>query len=125
MAEWGHRVRFEVIADAEMPIVTDKILWYAIGMGGRIDRLPPEYLDAISRSVLTAHPRSFNRRALLYCLVSGRFKRSVHPWLAGLTEDQVLALCSQWERAYRSRRRRDDELEHERFRGLQTAGRVV
>lgn len=111
----GHRVRFDLVADEPMPIVTDKILWYGLGVGGRVFDLPRGYQDAIARAVQTAHPRSFNRRALLYCLVSGRFKSSSHRKLTGLTEDEARKLCRDWERAASNRRRRDDELEFTRF----------
>lgn len=72
-----------------MPIVSHKILWYAFGMGGRIFDLPPQYQDAVAASVAMAHPRSFYRRALLYCLASGRFRPSTHPRVVGLTVDEL------------------------------------
>lgn len=122
--KWGHCVRFDLIADRPMPIVTDKILWYGLGVGGRIFDLPRHYQDAVARAVQTAHPRSFNRRALLYCLVSGRFKPSTHRKLTGLTVDEVRVLCRDWKRAAASRRRRDDELEFERFATAPTCDKI-
>ena len=71
-----------------MPVVSHKILWYAFGMGGRIFDLPRQYQDAVARSVTVAHPQSFYRRAVVYCMTSGRFKPSTHPMIAGLTTDE-------------------------------------
>ena len=93
-----------------MPIVTSKIPWYAFGMGGRIFDLPPNYQRAVADIVTNSHPRSIKRRAVIYCLVCGRFNSSVHPRLAKLTADQVYELCRSWERGAPGRRRRDREL---------------
>lgn len=114
---YGHRARFDVSADADMPIVTDKILWYAFGMGGRIFDLPRQYQDAIARTVIIAHPQSFYRRELLYCLVSGRFARSMHPQLVGLNQDEVRELCNALARRYRRTRRQkvQDEIARARL----------
>lgn len=102
-----HRDRFSDVTDADMPVVSHKILWYGFGVGGRIFDLPRQYQDAVAQAVVQAHPSSFYRRALLYCLVSGEFRRSTHPQVTGLTVDEL-------------RRRTSDRIQSARHRrGLQ------
>lgn len=113
--KWGHRARFDLITDRVMPIVTESILWYGLNSGGRIFDLPSHYQHAIAEAVTRAHPDALSRQALVYCLVSGRFRPSIHPQLAGLSPDEVYDLCERWRRAAPGRRRRDDLLEFELF----------
>lgn len=93
----GHRERFRLVSDRPMPITSDSVVSLAQGMGGRICDLSPSYLDAVAESLVWAHPRSIFRRALLYALVSDRFRRSRHGTLAGLTPRLVRRLMREWE----------------------------
>lgn len=64
------------------------LIWYARGAGGRICDLPPKHLDMIAEAIIHAHPK-YVTRPVRELLVSGRFIRSQHWQLRGVTLAQL------------------------------------
>lgn len=98
--------------DKPMPITTQTVTEYALGAGGRLCDLPPNYLDAVAAANLRVYPYSLPIR-LADLLVSGRFRRSHHPLardlsLAELRADRSRrssAACAAWRERHGDRAR--------------------
>lgn len=102
MSIYGHQARHDVVCDTKTPSTSEWVVTYVQGIGGRIFDLPANYQAAAAEAMRLAHPRSFNRRALLYALVSGEFVHSRHADLVDLDEEQTRVFNRRWEAASRS-----------------------
>lgn len=102
---YGHRQRYDVVCETQMPVTGEVVVDYLQGLAGRIFDLPREYQDAAAEALRDAHPRAINRRVLLYALVSDGYARSRHPLLVGLDEEQTRIFSRRWEAQTRSHAR--------------------
>lgn len=102
---------------------------YASGAGGRVCDLPANYLDMIAEAVVTCHPEYVKPR-VRELLVNGRFRRSEHPELAGVTLAELRRRHSEEYRAQYERRARNPrflagERERKRARKIKSADAVA
>lgn len=85
--------------------VSDAIVTYAVGAGGRIDVLPARYLDVVADAVTRTHPRSLPY-VVAKLLASGRYRRSIHPELREASVASFVERHRIDQRRWRAERRR-------------------